>query len=378
MNAELTKTINNYYCNVVKAASPGRGELTEDENIYCLAFWGLLKCGYPFSVEEPDEDGEKNKASGKEADSKEAEEEKCRTIRIMVDDTLYTCGENELSTRFGKDFVAAILDEQDRKTPKIDDSDSDFILPFAHFDNPEEKKKDVEKTETAKETPAVKENKIPYIKSDSNYKDDAPDKKEYDSFLFNSHDIMVVFEDGRKVRFTSIVYPVYMDMRDSLATDIFCVVTDEKGRCRCGMSEISTASQKGVNVEFDGLTLVIRGEWRGGDFLTNCKILSVANGVQAALKEKVTHIRPSNRTSSFYLRHRGQDGTYLDVFPLSLLRNDSTTGLAQSVLMVEDGNSRKIYAVDGNTHYTVAFDGSQKIIEVFWAGNSLHLSLEDQ
>lgn len=92
----------------------------------------------------------------------------------------------------------------------------------------------------------------------------------------------------------------------------------------------------------------------------------------------MTKIRPSVRTSSFYLRYKGSDGTFLNVFPLSLLRNDAKTGLAQTVMMVEDGNMRKLYAVDGNTHFSIAFDGSQQLVEAYWSGNALRLDLEAQ
>lgn len=377
MNAELTKTINTYYCNMIQSTNADKGEKTEDENIYILAFWGLLKCGYPFTVTENEPDADKTPEKEHNAEDQSNEESPARLVRISINDTIYTCEESLLASKFGKDIVSVILDDKSANRNRLPDSD-DFVLPFVKFDDDshEESKNTTEREEPVREQP-TKRHRIAYIQNDPRYRDDPADKKEYDSFLFNTHDIQVTFEKGRKKNYTAIVYPVYMSTDDSLATDIFCIVSDENGNIRCAMSDMSETSQKGVTAEFPEITLIIRGEWDNGNFQSNCKVLSVPGGTHAALREKVTYVKPSNRTSSFYLRHRGADGTWLNVFPMSLLRNDAVTGLAQCVLMVEDGDSRKIYAVDVNTHYAVAFDGSQRIVEVFWSGNSLHISLED-
>lgn len=377
MNAELTKTINTYYCNLIQSTSANRSEKVEDGNIYLLAFWGILKCGYPFTVTDIEPDTDKAIEKDLQSEEQSKEEAAGRLIRISINDTIYTCEEALLASKFGKDIVSVILDDKSANRNRLPDSD-DFVLPYVKFDDDsqDEGKINTDKEEPVRDQP-LKANRIAYIQNDPKYLDDPTDKKEYDSFLFNTHDIQVTFENGRKIKYTAIVYPIYMSTDDSLATDIFCIVSDENGNIRCAMSDMSETSQKGVTAEFAEITLIIRGEWANGNFQSNCKVLSVPSGAHAALREKVTYIKPSNRTSSFYLRHKGADGSWLNVFPLSLLRNDAVTGLAQSVLMVEDGNSRKVYAVDVNTHYAVAFDGSQKIVEVFWSGNSLHISIED-
>ncbi len=387
MNAELTKTINNYYCNVVRTSAPDRTGSKEDANLYLLAFWGLVKCGYPFRVAEDtrSEDGVEagdGHKPGKEevsAGSQPSDTLPKRIVQLMIDDVLYTCEEERLAARFGSEFVSAILDAQPLPVDSDKNEDDDFNLPFARFDEDEKEKHgpSAGKEPISQKAPNEPVSRIPYVKSDSRFPDDMPGRKEYDTFLFNYHDIKVAFDNGTSKTFSAIVYPVYMDMDDTLAADILCVITDEKGRSRCGMSDMSSAGQKGVNAEFDGLTIIVRGEWAGGEFFSDCKILSVAEG-KAALKDKMTKIRPSVRTSSFYLRYKGSDGTFLNVFPLSLLRNDAKTGLAQTVMMVEDGNMRKLYAVDGNTHFSIAFDGSQQLVEAYWSGNALRLDLEAQ
>ena len=78
------------------------------------------------------------------------------------------------------------------------------------------------------------------------------------------------------------------------------------------------------------------------------------------------------------MRHKGNDGTYLNVFPLTYLRNDGSSGLAPAVLMVEDGKERKLYTSEGNTRFSMFYDDSQKTIGVYWAGNDLHLLMEDE
>lgn len=397
MKNELVKVINTFYTNTLKTAGGSKTKTPEDQNLYLLAFFGLIRSGYPFTITEvsssqtDDGDGQgKSQAKpvhgnrkSENSGDQSVKPEKKEVVNIVIDDIGYTCDVDILTDRFGKEFIT-LTSEAKNKTEQIlertsaEDDDHDFVMPFVKFED----QHTAEKTETPK--PARSEKKdadkkpdIPYIEQDKSYPDDGPDRKEYDSFLFNSHEIVVTFVDGCRSQYSATVYPVYMNMKDSLAADIFVVVTDHDGKIRCGMSSMSNSGQKGVNAEFDDCTLIIRGEWKNGKFVSKCGILSTIDNKQASLKEKVTYIEPTKRTSSFYLRHRGEDGTYLNVFPLSLLRNNPVTGLAPSVVMVEDGYSRKIYSGNNNTYLSLWYDGSQKRIDIFWAGNALNISISD-
>ena len=46
-------------------------------------------------------------------------------------------------------------------------------------------------------------------------------------------------------------------------------------------------------------------------------------------------------------------------------------------LSFEDGVSRKIYAGSSDTHLSLLFDGTQKNVEIFWAGNALNVHAEE-
>ena len=378
-NTDLIKVINSYYTNTLLKIGSQNRENTEDDNLYYLSFWGLLRCGYPFTLAENAIKDQESDNACEKAEGSEAVTEK--VVRISLDDKIFSCGIDALKERFGTKTVSVMLDDRPGIGSVEENGDDDeIVLPYADFGDKDDTSVNGEHKEEAMQREAEQPKKlIPYIPSDSRYPDDPVDRKEYDTFLFNSHSIDISFHDGRKAHFEAVVYPVYMDESDSLATDIFVIVSDEIGRIRSGMSDMEQNGQKGVSVEFESLRLIFRGEWKGGRFQTNCKIMSyIDSTMKLSLKEKVVYVVPSNRTSSYYLRHKGKDGTYINVFPLKVLKNDNVTGLVPSALIIEDGNSRKIYTSDSNMRYLLGYDGQQQIISVFWRGPSLHISLDNQ
>ena len=126
-------------------------------------------------------------------------------INIVVGSTGYSCEESLLEDRFGKEFenLETLYKDQD-----ISLQEDDFVMPFVHFEE-EEQTEDPEK-KISKETMPETKKKIPYIKSDEKYPDDPYGLKDYCSFLFNSHDIFIAFENGERKHYTAIVYPLYM------------------------------------------------------------------------------------------------------------------------------------------------------------------------
>ena len=66
----------------------------------------------------------------------------------------------------------------------------------------------------------------------------------------------------------------------------------------------------------------------------------------------------------------------LDVFPLSLIRNDPKTGVAPVVFMVEDGQSRQLFTSGDNTSVSIYLAGQEIQTFAFWSGNLLQLSIE--
>ena len=132
---------------MVRTSAPDRTGSKEDANLYLLAFWGLVKCGYPFRVAEDtrSEDGVEagdGHKPGKEevsAGSQPSDTLPKRIVQLMIDDVLYTCEEERLAARFGSEFVSAILDAQPLPVDSDKNEDDDFNLPFARFD--EDKRK---------------------------------------------------------------------------------------------------------------------------------------------------------------------------------------------------------------------------------------------
>ena len=377
-NTDLIKVINSYYTNTLLKIGPQKRESTEDDNLYYLSFWGLLRCGYPFTMVESSENTEPSEAGEKREEIQNVPE---KVVHITLDDKIFSCAVDGLKERFGAETVSIMLDDKPKNGSIVGyEEDDTIVIPYADFGNRDETttSSDAMNMSDKYEQEPLK-HLIPYIASNTNFPDDPIDRKEYDTFLFNSHSIEVSFQDGHKAHFSAVVYPLYMDSSDCLATDIFAIVNDENGRIRCGMSDMAQNGQKGVTAEYDGLSLIFRGEWIDGRFQTKCKIMSyIDRDIKVSLKEKVTYVVPSNNTSSFYLRHKGKDGTYINVFPLTFLRNDSETGLAPSALIIEDGTARKIYTADSNMKYLIAYDGKQQILTIFWSGSSLYLSLEEQ
>ena len=100
--------------------------------------------------------------------------------------------------------------------------------------------------------------------------------------------------------------------------------------------------------------------------------LSSANG-QAYISDKTIKVRPTRRTSSFYMRMVGENGDVLDVFPRTLLHNNPRTGLAPVVVMIEDGTKRQLYTSENDNYYDLWFDGKQQRVDIYWAGNSLNI-----
>lgn len=374
--------LTSFYIYTLQKANTSR-ETYEGNNLFYLAFFGLIRSGYPYEITEeiiPEEEPiikPKHRSSKKknEEEDKPTEIKTKRVVTIRIGKKGYVCDETELINIFGDSYNALVYATPEHQDTLKTDENNIFILPNAYA---EDKEEDDRPKQTVEEKKEQAKPRIPYIKSDTRYPDDKLGCKEYDSFLFNIHNIKVMFDDGRQILCTATVYPLSMEDADTLSAPVFCIITDEQGRTRCSMSDVISKAGNSVTAEFDDFSLVIRGRWQGGEFMSTCGIYSVMDGMQAYIDEKVTKVKPTNRTSAFYLRYYGKNGNILNVFPVALLRNDPKTGLAQSVVMIEDGTSRKIYSGEDNRTLSLWFDNAQKLISVFWAGNALNIHVDDE
>ena len=366
MMADAQK-LDNFYIDTLKFSKNHDMSLPENKALYKLAFFGLMRDGYKFSIRkeqpQPLPEGKKNKAKTKKA---EADEPPINTVVLLINDTGYSCLESDLKLMFG-DMYDELLAKKHHETISATEDDEPFFIPNVYADNPnQEEKQEKPKADTVKAAaPAHKAITLPYIAFDSHYENDPDGRKEYDSFLFDEHTVDAV-----------LGYPLTMNTENQRSTDILVIMTDDTGKIRTGMSKTGDAAQKSVTLEFDEISFIVRAYWSDGDFRTNISLLSSANG-QAYISDKTIKVRPTRRTSSFYMRMTGENGDVLDVFPRTLLHNNPHTGLAPVVVMIEDGTKRQLYTSENDNYYDLWFDGKQQRVDIYWAGNSLNIMADE-
>ena len=373
MMADAQK-LDNFYIDTLKFSKNHDMSLPENKALYKLAFFGLMRDGYKFSIRkeqpQPLPEDKNNKAKTKKA---EADEPPINTVVLLINDTGYSCLESDLKLMFG-DMYDELLAKKHHETISATEDDEPFFIPNVYADNPnQEEKQEKPKADTVKAAaPAHKAITLPYIAFDSHYENDPDGRKEYDSFLFDEHTVDAVLSNGDKKHYDAIVYPLTMNTENQRSTDILVIMTDDTGKIRTGMSKTGDAAQKSVTLEFDEISFIVRAYWSDGDFRTNISLLSSANG-QAYISDKTIKVRPTRRTSSFYMRMVGENGDVLDVFPRTLLHNNARTGLAPVVVMIEDGTKRQLYTSENDNYYDLWFDGKQQRVDIYWAGNSLNI-----
>ena len=373
MMADAQK-LDNFYIDTLKFSKNHDMSLPENKALYKLAFFGLMRDGYKFSIRkeqpQPLPEDKNNKAKTKKT---EADEPPINTVVLLINDTGYSCLESDLKLMFG-DMYDELLAKKHHETISATEDDEPFFIPNVYADNPnQEEKQEKPKADTVKAAaPAHKAITLPYIAFDSHYENDPDGRKEYDSFLFDEHTVDAVLSNGDKKHYDAIVYPLTINTENQRSTDILVIMTDDTGKIRTGMSKTGDAAQKSVTLEFDEISFIVRAYWSDGDFRTNISLLSSANG-QAYISDKTIKVRPTRRTSSFYMRMVGENGDVLDVFPRTLLHNNPRTGLAPVVVMIEDGTKRQLYTSENDNYYDLWFDGKQQRVDIYWAGNSLNI-----
>lgn len=368
------QNLDNFYIDTLKFSKNHDMSLPENKALYKLAFFGLMRDGYKFSIREerpqPLTEDKNNKAKVKKA---EMDEPPINTVVLLINDTGYSCLESDLKLMFG-DMYDELLKQKHHETISSAENEEPFFIPDVYADNPDqEEKQEKPKTDAAQASvPAHKVITLPYIAFDSNYENDPDGRKEYDSFLFDEHTVDAVLSNGGKKHYDAIVYPLAMNTENQRSTDILVIMTDDTGKIRTGMSKTGDAAQKSVTLEFDEISFIVRAYWDDGDFRTNISLLSSANG-QAYISDKTIKVRPTRRTSSFYMRMVGGNGDVLDVFPRTLLHNNPRTGLAPVVVMIEDGTKRQLYTSENDNYYDLWFNEKQQRVDIYWAGNSLNI-----
>lgn len=384
----MKENLNDFYIKTLVFSERIRDRVPEKKNLYLDAFFGLMRNGYPYEIEEkyPEKkhhllEDKKSKKNKKTEESlfdiaPELGGDPVRTILIKIDDTYYKCPEVDLQYAFGSLYekVTAVKKKKHKK-----ETDDAFFLPDIYSDSNTKDKDNNTETDTGNaDAPAAEEAAvIPYVPFDPRYENDGADFKEYDSFLFNFHETHVRYMDGTERVYQSYIYPLMPDTSDCLATDIVAIMIDPDGNVRPGISEPGEAGQKSVTEEFKDITFIVRGQWEDGKFVTSINLYKAKGEDKPLVHDPDPKtVMPTRRTSSFYLRHIEDNGNVLNVFPLGLLRNDARTGLAPCVLMLEDGKTRTMYMSGDNNPVAMTFNRKSVFVSSFWAGNSLNLSID--
>lgn len=400
MSEDTKSRLDAFYIDIMKKAERIEEDVPEKKNLFLDGFFGLIRNGHKYDIEEKipeiekeEEEDRKPRKSKKKKDEIIDDDptlslEPIRMLIMVIDGVYYRASEIDLQYAFGNLYEQVVeYHEEQKKKPRLqrgNDSDG-FFLPDVYSGNEEEAVSDNQNLPAAGNGALVPSGNgpvqeevatLPYIPFDTNYPNDEPDFKDYDSFLFNSHETSVRFPDGSERIYQTYVYPLNPDTEDCLVTDILAIMVDPNGNTRYGMSKPKNDGKKSVNEEYPDISFVIRGYWEDGRFESSVAVIHTKNGVQPILNDRVHHVEPTKRTSSFYLRHIVENGNVLNVFPLGLLRNDTSTGLAPCFLMLEDGHERTPF-MDGNNNYvTMTLNKETVKATVFWAGNSLNLGID--
>ena len=131
-NTDLIKVINSYYTNTLLKIGSQNRENTEDDNLYYLSFWGLLRCGYPFTLAENAIKDQESDNACEKAEGSQAVTEK--VVRISIDDKIFSCGIDALKERFGTKTVSVMLDDRPGIGSVEENGDDDeIVLPYADF-----------------------------------------------------------------------------------------------------------------------------------------------------------------------------------------------------------------------------------------------------
>lgn len=380
------ENLNDFYIKTLLFSQRIRKKTPEKRNLYLDAFFGLIRNGYPYEIEEvfPKEKSaeEEDDAKGKKGKHKTLlhhdpafGKEPVKTLVIKIDDSFYKCTEVDLQYAFGTLYEKVTASRKSKKDKNANDS---FFLPDVFSEN---YLKTAQSNLPAKqETGPVAQNEekatIPYVAFDTNYLSDDEDSKEYDSFLFNHHETHVRYVDGTERTYLTYVFPLNPDTSDCLATDIVSIMVDHEGNIRPETSSPEATGQKSVNEVFKDISFVVRGHWEDGRFISSVALLNTKDGAQPLVTDSYRTIAPTRRTSSFYLRHIEENGNVLNVFPLGLLHNDQRTGLAPCVMMLETGHSREMFLSGDNSPIAMSLNKKNYLASAYWAVNSLNLSLE--
>lgn len=207
---------------------------------------------------------------------------------------------------------------------------------------------------------------------DESLPSDKAGEKVIDSFLYDMYTITLDFPTKTEVLHV-YVYPLGLYKRD-LSTEIFAVI-EKDGNLRAGCSKKESGSNA-VKLDYGDYNFMIRGFFKEGVFSSQVNLLNEA-ALNAEINIELTEGKRKIKTSTTYMRIKAGKGGTINIFPGKFDDNDSSTGLALSVMMiVTDDGERTVLTPTADGNFVIGnANGEALKIMTYFEGGSLHYEI---
>lgn len=207
---------------------------------------------------------------------------------------------------------------------------------------------------------------------DESLPSDKAGEKAIDSFLYDMYTVTLDFPAKTEVLHI-YVYPLGLYKRD-LSTEIFAVI-EKDGNLRAGCSKKESGSNA-VKLDYGDYNFMIRGFFKEGVFSSQVNLLNEAT-LNAEINTELTEGKRKVKTSTTYMRIKAGKGGTINIFPGKFDDNDSSTGLALSVMMiVTDDGERTVLTPTADGNFVIGnANGDALKIMTYFEGGSLHYEI---
>lgn len=344
-------------------AEKGIGTPAEMRLIFSISAAGLLRHGVKFQVLEQKIEEPKVKKVGFLTIASSGETSGAVTSRVVFRDPEgndHVCTEEELRNVMHGDYDRIVLKQKEEESR---DAKPSIIIPDMEEipDEPVPAPKEAAKPEEPEEKAVQDEARLPAFFKDSRYPDDPENKKFYDTFLYDQHDISVTYQNQSGV-IHFYVFPLAVRQNER-ATDIL-VIAESGEVCRAGISRGIGSS---VELEFADIPFVVRGSFSDGVFRS--QINSLNEEVASSMKDEIKPHPADKRTSTTYVQIRYQ-GIDLNIFPAKF-KNNGSTGYSPAAIAIERNRMLELLTPTSEGTFAVTGNGGENIlVETYWVGGS--------
>lgn len=207
---------------------------------------------------------------------------------------------------------------------------------------------------------------------DESLPSDKAGAKAIDSFLYDMYTVTLDFPTKTEVLHV-YVYPLGLYKRD-LSTEVFAVI-EKDGNLRAGCSKKESGSNA-VKLDYGDYNFMIRGFFKEGVFSSQVNLLNKTT-LNAKINTELTEGKRKVKTSTTYMRIKAGKGGTINIFPGKFDDNDSSTGLALSVMMiVTDDGERTVLTPTADGNFVIGnANGEALKIMTYFEGGSLHYEI---